>query len=367
MQIFLVGGAVRDRLLGLPIHERDWVVVGSSVEEMLSLGYQPVGKDFPVFLHPETKEEYALARTEKKSGKGYHGFTFHADPNVTLEEDLKRRDLTINAMAEGEQGNIIDPYNGQADLKKRCLHHVSEAFAEDPVRILRLARFATKLPDFNTHPDTVVLMQKMVANGEVDALVAERVWKECERALQNKAPARFFEKLQEANALERLLPCGEHFARNQKSLKKACELSSKATVRWASWNASLNSEDYKQRSKRYRLPAAFKELGLLLIEYHSQYEQLATHPDAEQLLHVLTKMGALRSLEKLTDFQHACAALSDNDLTVWNQRMSNIAVAVANADTQAFQAAGLQGQAFAQALKEKRLKTIEKMVKNGSH
>ena len=162
MKIYLVGGAVRDELLGLPVKERDWVVVGSTPHEMLSRKFQPVGKDFPVFLHPKTHEEYALARTERKTGKGYTGFQFHADPDVTLEDDLKRRDLTINAMAKTEDGELIDPYGGQADLKTRTFHHVSPAFSEDPVRILRVARFAAQLPEFHVHKDTNVLMQTMV-------------------------------------------------------------------------------------------------------------------------------------------------------------------------------------------------------------
>lgn len=169
LKIYLVGGAVRDQLLNLPIKEKDYVVVGASLEDMLKLGYRPVGKDFPVFLHPQTNAEYALARTERKTAKGYKGFEFHANPNVTLEEDLKRRDFTINAMAIDENGKIIDPYHGQEDLKNKLLRHVSEAFAEDPVRILRAARFAARFKDFTVHPETLKLMQKMVQDGEVDA------------------------------------------------------------------------------------------------------------------------------------------------------------------------------------------------------
>src|SRR5690349_12535071 len=165
MQTYMVGGAVRDALLGLPVNDRDWVVVGASPQEMIDAGYLPVGKDFPVFLHPETKEEYALARTERKTAKGYHGFAFHAEPGVTLEEDLARRDLTINAMAQGDGGKIVDPFNGQADLKARVLRHVTEAFREDPVRILRLARFAARFSEFSIAPETMALMREMVASG----------------------------------------------------------------------------------------------------------------------------------------------------------------------------------------------------------
>ena len=176
MKIYCVGGAVRDELLGRPVSDRDWVVVGTTPEEMLERGFLPVGKDFPVFLHPQTKEEYALARTERKTGRGYHGFAFHASPEVTLEEDLARRDLTINAMARDETGRLIDPYGGLEDLRRKVLRHVSAAFAEDPVRILRVARFSARLPDFTLAPETLALMRRMVEEGEVDHLVPERVW-----------------------------------------------------------------------------------------------------------------------------------------------------------------------------------------------
>lgn len=205
MQVYIVGGAVRDRLLGLPVKDRDWVVVGASVESMLQQGYKPVGKDFPVFLHPHSHEEYALARTERKTGKGYHGFAFHADESVTLEQDLARRDLTINAIAQDDQGQLIDPYHGQQDLQAGVLRHVSPAFAEDPVRILRLARFAARF-GFSVAPETMQLMQNMVAAGEVDALVAERVWQEMAKALQEDKPSRFFLILRECGALQRILP-----------------------------------------------------------------------------------------------------------------------------------------------------------------
>lgn len=190
MKRYLVGGAVRDRLLNRPFHERDWVVTGATPEDMVAAGYKPVGKDFPVFLHPETKEEHALARTERKSGRGYHGFTFHTDPEVTLEQDLIRRDLTVNAMAEDEHGALIDPYGGVADLNARRLRHVSDAFAEDPVRVLRIARFHSRYAalGFSIAPETMALMRQMVDDGEVDHLVPERVWAETARALMQAQP-----------------------------------------------------------------------------------------------------------------------------------------------------------------------------------
>ena len=213
MQIYLVGGAVRDALLGLPASDRDWVVVGATPQAMNDAGFLPVGRDFPVFLHPQTREEYALARTERKTAPGYHGFAFHADPGVTLEDDLARRDLTINAMAVPQdhadapaRGPLIDPYGGARDLQDRVLRHVTAAFAEDPVRILRLARFAARFPDFSVAPETLELMRQMVTDGEVDHLVPERVWQEIARGLMEQRPSRMLTVLRDCGALARLLP-----------------------------------------------------------------------------------------------------------------------------------------------------------------
>jgi tRNA nucleotidyltransferase (CCA-adding enzyme) len=206
MLTYVVGGAVRDALLGRPCDDRDYVVVGATPEAMLAAGFKPVGKDFPVFLHPQTHEEYALARTERKSGHGYHGFTFHTDPDVTLEDDLARRDLTINAIARADDGTLIDPFHGQRDLQDKILRHVGPAFAEDPVRILRLARFAARFTDFSVAPETMTLMRNMVASGEVDHLVAERVWQEIAKGLMEAKPSRMIEVLRECGALARLLP-----------------------------------------------------------------------------------------------------------------------------------------------------------------
>jgi tRNA nucleotidyltransferase (CCA-adding enzyme) len=206
MQTYVVGGAVRDELLGLPVKDRDHVVVGATPEQMLALGYRPVGKDFPVFLHPETQEEYALARTERKTAPGYHGFVFHTSSDVTLEDDLARRDLTVNAIARASDGTLVDPYGGRADLQARVFRHVSDAFAEDPVRILRIARFAARFPDFRVAPETNALMRKMVEAGEVDALVPERVWQELARGLMEQKPSRMFAVLGACGALTRILP-----------------------------------------------------------------------------------------------------------------------------------------------------------------
>ena len=206
MKIYTVGGAVRDELLGLAVQDKDYVVVGAAPEQMEALGYKPVGKDFPVFLHPRTHEEYALARTERKTAKGYKGFQVYASPDVTLEQDLARRDLTINAIAKDEAGKLIDPFNGQADIKSKTLRHVSAAFVEDPVRILRAARLAARFTEFSIAPETMQLMRRMVQDGEVDALVSERVWQELSKGLMEARPSRMFEVLRECGALKKILP-----------------------------------------------------------------------------------------------------------------------------------------------------------------
>jgi len=206
MKIYTVGGAVRDGLLGLPVKDRDHVVVGATPQQLLDLGFRPVGKDFPVFLHPRSQEEYALARTERKTAPGYKGFAFHAAPDVTLEDDLARRDLTINAIAQDEDGSLVDPYHGREDIAARVFRHVSDAFIEDPVRILRVARFAARFADFTVAPETNALMRRMVEEGEVDALVPERVWQELSRGLMEKTPSRMFEVLRGCGALQRILP-----------------------------------------------------------------------------------------------------------------------------------------------------------------
>jgi tRNA nucleotidyltransferase (CCA-adding enzyme) len=206
MKSYVVGGAVRDELLGLPVKDHDWVVVGATPEQMVKQGFRPVGKDFPVFLHPETHEEYALARTERKTAPGYHGFVFHTAPDVTLEEDLVRRDLTINAIARADDGTLTDPFGGQADIRDRVFRHVSDAFAEDPVRILRLARFAARFAEFSVAPETLALMRRMVEHGEVDALVPERVWQEIARGLMEATPSRMLAVLRDSGALVRIMP-----------------------------------------------------------------------------------------------------------------------------------------------------------------
>ena len=248
MRVYRVGGSVRDELLGLPVQDRDYVVVGATPAEMDQRGFKPVGNDFPVFLHPETHEEYALARTERKTSRGYKGFSFHAAPDVTLEDDLARRDLTINAIAQDEAGRIIDPFGGAADLKRGVLRHVSPAFVEDPVRILRVARFAARF-GFSIAPETAALMREMVANGEVDALVPERVWQELAKGLMEAAPRRMFEVLAEAGALTRVLPEWTKLdsARALGALAIAAERGLALPVRYA---ALFAGGDAKSPSKR---------------------------------------------------------------------------------------------------------------------
>ena len=268
MKIYSVGGAVRDELLGWPVTDRDYVVVGATPARMIELGYKSVGRDFPVFLHPQTHEEYALARTERKTARGYHGFEFHAAPGITLEQDLARRDLTINAIAKDEAGNIIDPFRGAADLKARVLRHVGPAFVEDPVRILRVARFAARL-DFAIAPETLHLMREMVANGEADALVAERVWQELARGLMERQPSRMFRTLGECGALAVVLPelagqfvgpAGNH---TQAALDAAAARGLGLAERFALIAMRADEAAISGLGERLRLPQDCRELALI--------------------------------------------------------------------------------------------------------
>lgn len=311
LEIYLVGGAVRDELLGKSVTERDWVVVGSSPEEMIAKGYQPVGKDFPVFLHPKTHEEYALARTERKTGKGYKGFHFYALPDVSLEDDLIRRDLTINAIAKNNKtGELFDPYHGQADIKQKILHHVSPAFSEDPVRILRVARFASRFHDFKVHPETNALMQQMVKSGEMDALVSERVWKELSRALLSEKPDRFFEVLKNCDALFVLFPEFKNNA-DLSALNNAVNLSNEGTVRFAALLSHLSQDKVKAICNRFRVPSEFAELAILVSKYHDDYHHLDVK-NAEQLLHILKSIDAFRRPERFAQWMLACCAIYKN-------------------------------------------------------
>lgn len=337
---YLVGGAVRDDLLGVPSGDRDWVVVGATPADMLEAGFVPVGRDFPVFLHPQTKEEHALARTERKTAPGYHGFTFHADPSVTLEEDLARRDLTINAMARDEHGVLIDPHGGARDLRERMLRHVGDAFAEDPVRILRLARFAARLPDFRVAPETEALMRRMVAIGEVDALVPERVWQELSRGLMETRPSRMFEVLRSCGALATLLPevdrlfgvpqPAEHHPEVDSGvhlmlvLDMAARLRATLPVRFACLTHDLGKgttppQDWPRHhghegrsvrllhavADRWRVPTACRELADVVAREHGNIHRSAGL-GAAALVRLLERCDALRRPERFADTLLAC-------------------------------------------------------------
>ena len=342
MQVYLVGGAVRDKLLGINIKERDWVVVGATVTEMLVAGFFPVGKDFPVFLHPKTKDEYALARTERKVAKGYKGFNFYVDKSITLEQDLVRRDLTINAMAEGTDGAIIDPFGGQEDLENGVLRHVSSAFAEDPVRILRVARFAARFGNFTVHNDTIQLMHAMVKNGEVDALVPERVWQELKRALNEKYPERFFAVLNECGALEKIFP--EIFAlfgvpnpkeyhpeidtgvHTMLAIQEAVKLNANDKVLFATllhdvgktqtakenWpkhyrHAKKGVPVIKKLCKRLKIPNEYADLAVLVARYHHHCHN-AFKLKACTILKLFQALDAFRRPQRFNDFLSSCKA-----------------------------------------------------------
>ena len=338
---YCVGGAVRDQLLGIPVQDRDWVVVGSTPEDMVARGFKPVGKDFPVFLHPVTHEEYALARTERKTTPGYKGFVVHAAPDVTLEQDLLRRDFTINAIAQAADGTLIDPYHGVADIQARILRHVSPAFSEDPVRILRAARFVARI-GFCIAPETLILMREMVANGEVDALVPERVWQELARGLMEKRPSHFILTLRECGALQKILPevealfgvpqppqyhpeidCGVH---TMLVLEDAALYGYTLEVRFAALTHDLGKGNtpahilprhigHEARSvellrslcERIRVPADCRDLALLVARYHGDvHRALELRP--ETIVRLLQSCDAWRRPERFTQVLQACAA-----------------------------------------------------------
>jgi len=344
MKIYRVGGAVRDRLLNYPSDENDWVVVGATPQKMVDLNYVPVGSDFPVFIKPETGEEYALARTERKSGHGYQGFTFHADQDVSLEEDLVRRDLTINAMAENEDGSLIDPYGGQRDLSDKLLRHVSDAFTEDPLRVLRVARFAARYHHlgFTIAPETLSLMASITDSGELGYLVAERVWKETERALGERSPDIYIQTLRECGALKALFPevdclfgvpqradyhpeidTGIH---TLMALQQAVKLSDSSVARFAVLVHDLGKgitpdhilpshSGHEARGvtlvdrlcDRLKVPNHFRQLALAVTEYHLMCHK-ALELEPELILAVLKGVGALKSSDKLEDFILCCEA-----------------------------------------------------------
>jgi tRNA nucleotidyltransferase (CCA-adding enzyme) len=400
MQTYLVGGAVRDKLLGIPVKDRDWVVVGATPEEMIEQGYKAVGKDFPVFLHPETKEEYALARTERKSGKGYKGFTFHTSPDVTLEEDLQRRDLTINAIAEDKNGNLIDPYGGEADIKQGLLRHVSDAFVEDPLRVLRIARFAATL-GFKIAPETSRLLKEISATDELEALVPERVWTETEKALSGKYPARFILVLRSCNALEKLFPeiealfgipqpkeyhpeidTGLHTIM---SLNQSVRLSDDPVIRFAVLvhdlgkattpkNELPSHHGHEARGvkiinklcKRYRIPNKYHELACAVSKFHLDCHRIQEMKPAT-VVKKLEQLDAFRKPERFEQFLVACeadargrASFEDRDYSQ-AQYFKEALKAANNVDIKKLQKQGVEGKVLGEAIKNQRIENIKQM------
>lgn len=409
MKTYLVGGAVRDKLLGYPFHEKDWVVVGATPELMEQQGFTPVGKDFPVFLHPQTKEEYALARTERKTGRGYAGFSFYCGEDVTLEDDLIRRDLTINAMAEDDNGNIVDPYNGQQDITDKKLRHVSDAFLEDPVRILRIARFAARYHHlgFTIADETNELMRKMVDNGEVDHLVSERVWKEMERALGEAAPDVFIQSLRDCGALARLFPeidalfgvpqtathhpeidTGIH---TLMSLQQAAKMTDNTVIRFATllhdlgkgttpkheWPRHIAHEDrslplVKQLCERVAAPKEYKELALIVAQFHTHCHR-ALELKPATLLKVLQQTDSFRRPERFAQFLICCEADARGRTGFENREypqaeyFRGALAASQQIDVKDISARGFTGKDFGDEVNRLRLATLTEYKNNSNH
>ncbi|NER59795.1 multifunctional CCA addition/repair protein [Pseudomonas sp. MAFF212428] len=401
MQIYKVGGAVRDRLLGRPVTDIDWVVVGASVEQMQAQGFRPVGADFPVFLHPVSGEEYALARTERKSGRGYGGFTFHASPEVTLEEDLVRRDLTINAMAEDKNQRISDPYGGKKDLENRILRHVSPAFAEDPLRVLRVARFAARYAElgFRVAPETLELMRELSQSGELQALTAERSWKEIARALMESRPQVFIQVLRDCDALKQLMPeldalfgvpqppahhpeidSGVH---TLSVLEQAAIHQQPLSVRWAcllhDLGKGLTPEDewprhiaHEQRgvklikavNQRFKAPRDCQELALLVGEYHTHAHR-ALELKASTLLELLQRFDVYRRPQRFEEFIAACEMDARGRLGLENRDypqaayLRGAAAAACAVAAQPLVEKGFSGQGLGEAIKRERLRALK--------
>lgn len=401
MEIYLVGGCVRDKLLGLPIKDRDWLVVGASPEQMLKQDFSSVGKDFPVFLHPKTHEEYALARTERKTAPGYKGFAIHAATDVTLEQDLARRDLTINAIAQDSNGNLIDPYNGQQDLKNKTLRHVSPAFAEDPVRVLRIARFAARF-NFTIAEETKALIQQMVTEGELIHLVPERVWQELAKALQTKRPSLFFTSLREAGALEALFPevnrlfgvpqvpkwhpevdTGIHV---MMVIDQAARLSNDIAVIFAALCHDLGKgttpqdilpyhNGHEERSigltqqlcQRIRVPKSIGTLAVKVAEYHT-HMHLLMELEPKIILEVIDALDAFRNPKQFEQYLLASEADFRGRPGYEDADMPNVAIfkqcyeASKAVDVKAIVGQGLEGQEISKALSKQRIHAINKVM-----
>ena len=408
MQIYKVGGAVRDRLLGRPVTDNDWVVVGATAQQMQALGYRPVGTDFPVFLHPQSGEEYALARTERKSGVGYGGFTFHASPDVTLEQDLIRRDLTINAMAEDDHGNLTDPYNGQQDLNNRLLRHVSPAFAEDPLRVLRVARFAARFAGlgFQVAPETLELMRQLSGSGELQALTPERNWKEISRALMEDHPQVFIQVLRGCGALKELMPevdvlfgvpqppahhpeidTGVH---TLAVLEQAARHGQPLTVRWAcllhdlgkgttparDWPRHIAHEHRGLKlieavNQRFKAPRDCQELAMLVGEYHTHgHRALELKPST--LLELLQRFDVYRRPQRFEEFIVACEMDARGRLGLENREypqanyLRGAAEAARQVAVKPLVEQGYAGQELGEALRKARLNALKAYKENAS-
>ena len=346
-----MGGAVRDELLGQPAGDRDWVVVGSTPEDMVARGFLPVGGDFPVFLHPVSKEEYALARTERKSGRGYKGFTFYTGSDVTLEDDLRRRDLTVNAIAQAPDGRLVDPWNGQRDIEQRVLRHVGDAFAEDPVRLLRLARFAARFGDFCVASETLELSRCLVAEGEVDALVPERVWREVSKGLLTDSPARMFDVLQQAGALERVMPGLVFDAEVADQLD--CAVKKKLTLPQRFALLCRKSAEPQAVGRHVRAPTECIDYARLLPEMVA----VAAISQIESCLDLIERNDGLRKPERFLRLLEAVQCVVPVDIPAWRQRLE----AVRGIDAGAVaKAAGGKPEQIKIALRQARLDALRK-------
>lgn len=361
MQVYLVGGAVRDELLGRPVHERDWVVVGATPEQMEQAGYRPVGREFPVFLHPQSHEEYALARLERKTGPGYRGFVTEFSPNVTLQQDLLRRDLTINAIARDPNGTLIDPYNGVRDLELRMLRHVSPAFVEDPVRILRVARFGARFASlgFKVAPETDALMGEMVRNGEVKALVAERVWRETERSLSEANPEVYFEILERSAALYVLFPGLSWSDDDRLALVRAAQLSSDGAVRFAALSASVAPKDLATLCERLRTPVEYRDVARLSTNLWLALRSAPGTDPAGMLLKLFEQADAFRRRERFDKVLLAVQARGSIDA-----RIPAMLSAVSEVTLGADQMAAMKGPEIATALHAARLERLRSFYRS---
>lgn len=363
MNYYLVGGAVRDELLGLDVKDRDWVVVGATPQQMLEAGFKQVGADFPVFLHPQTHEEYALARTERKQGRGYHGFAVYSAPDVTLEDDLRRRDLTINAMAQSTDGEVIDPYGGRQDLQARRLRHVSPAFCEDPLRILRTARFAARFAPlgFAVAEDTMTLMRDMVAEGEASHLVPERVWQETQRALHEQRPRVYFDVLRDCHALAVVMPELDRLFETPErdpagNLERACELSDATSVRYAALVHGLSGEERERLHGALKVPNECKDLAAVTTSMAEALEK-AGALDAETVRHLIDVGDGWRRPER---FEQALLVLQATGVAPQTCELLRRALkAASEVDPQALIKQGYKGKALGEAIERERVARIK--------